>query len=135
MANEKTAKTAKTETNLPEAAPAPEFKFRVKRQVTLPLLKPEVDKPIFIKITSDIFLGKEIKGSGEKATMEPAHLVNCINLETGEECQLIVAAVLMGIFEDEYAGNSYVGCSFRIVKGAKKDGKRYHPYSISEIEV
>ena len=128
MSEAKKATTAKTET----AAPA--FKFKRTKVVTMPLLKPVLDQPFYVKMTGEIFLGKEIK-AGEGAKMEPAHLVNCVNLETGELCQIIVPAVLLSIVNEEYPENSYVGKSFEIVKMAKGGGKRYHPFKVAEIEV
>ena len=108
--------------------------FRVIRHVTLPLLKCVIDTPVYVNITSPIFTGKETKQAGDKK-MEPAKLINCINLETGEDCQLIVGAVLESILTEEYAENSYVGRSFSITKGAKATGKQYNPYSVAEVEL
>lgn len=111
---------------------APQFK--VKRNITLPLLKPAIDVPVYIKVTSPIFTGKAVQKAGD-SPMEPAKLVNCIDLETGEEAQIIVPAVLSGIFEDEFPENAYVGKGFQITKHAKVSGKRYHPFSVAELEL
>ena len=66
--------------------------------------------------------------------MEPAHLAPVINLETGEENLLIVAAVVKGNFDEHYPKNAYVGKAFELVKLGKREGKRYFDYSIKEIE-
>lgn len=106
----------------------------VKKVVTLPLLKFVIDQPLYVKITEPFFLGKELKGSGDSAKMEPATLANCVNLETGEQCQIIVATVLKSVIEEEYENHSYVGCGFSMTKLAKTSGKRYNPYTVAEIE-
>lgn len=109
--------------------------FKVKRNITLPLIKPQLDTPVYLKVTSAIFQGKKIEGTGDKAKMEPADLVNCINLESGEEAQIIVPSVLKGIFHDEFPDDSYVGKGFMITKHPKASGKRYHPFSVAELEL
>lgn len=111
------------------------FVPKVKRNITLPLIKPQLDVPVYVKVTSKVFEGKKIEGTGDKAKMEPAHLFNCINLETGEEAQMIAPAVLMGIFKDEFPDDSYVEKGFSITKHPKGSGKRYHPFSVAELEL
>lgn len=111
-------------------------KFKVKRNITLPLIKPQLDVPVYIKITSEMFVGKDVSAAkGDAKKMEPATLVNCVNLETGEEAQIIVPAVLKGIFEDEFPDNGYVGKAFSITKHPKASGKQYHPFSVAELEL
>lgn len=126
------APTQKTDDNAPET---PAFVPKVKRVITLPLLKFQIDQPVYVRIDGEMFKGKEIKGSGDKAKMEPATLANCTNLETGEACQIIVATVLHSILTEEYENGAYVGKGFMITKGPKGSGKAYNPYTVSEIEV
>lgn len=111
------------------------FTPKIKRNITLPLIKPVIDQPVYIKVTGPMFEGKKIEGTGDKAKMEPATLLNCVNLETGEDAQIIVPAVLKGIFEDEYDGDAYVGKGFAVTKHPKASGKRYHPFSVAELEL
>lgn len=129
----KAKETQATETKTVETNNAPTFK--VKKNITLPLIKPQLDVPVYVKVTSAVFEGKKIEGTGDKAKMEPAHLFNCINLETGEEAQMIAPAVLMGIFTDEYENDAYVGKGFRIIKHPKASGKRYHAFSVAELDL
>ena len=110
-------------------------KFKVKKLVTVPLLKFVIDQPIYVKITSPIFLGKEVKGSGDSSKMEAAHLANIINLETGEEQQIIIAKVVQGVLDEEYPNQGYVGKAFQLTKLAKGSGKRYNPYTVAELDV
>lgn len=109
--------------------------FKIKRAITLPLLKPQLDVPVYIKVTSKVFVGKDIAAQKGAAKMEAANLINCVNLETGEDCQMIVPAVLAGIFSDEFKDDSYVGCGFMVTKHPKGSGKAYHPFSVSELEL
>jgi hypothetical protein len=105
--------------------------YSVIKKVTLPLSKWVVDQEKLLTITSEIFTGKEIKGDKK---MEPAELFNAIDLETGEEVQVIVGAVLKGILNDEYPNNGYVGKSFAIIQH-NAQGKKYKTYSVLEIDV
>lgn len=111
------------------------FTPKVKKLITLPLLKFQIDEPVYIKFLEPMFTGKEIKGAGDKAKMEPATLANCVNLETGEECQIILATVLKSILTENYENDAYVGCGFQITKGKKASGKAYNPYAVAELEL
>jgi hypothetical protein len=125
---------------LPAEGEKPKAKFvpKIIKQVTLPLIKPQIDEPVYIKVTKPMYVGKDVsareKTPGAKKK-EPATLIDCINIETGEEAQLIVPSVLKGIFEDEYPNGSYVGKGFQIVKKPKREGKDYFPFLVAEIEV
>jgi len=123
---------SKNETKATEtAAPAP--KFKVVKNVTLPILKKEDGKEIFVQATGPIYRGKEIKATGDKK-MEPADLMPVVDLTTGEEMLLIANAVLKGTLEEEYPDNGYVGKSFSILQ-TKVPGKRYKNFTIKEIEL
>ena len=128
-----TAKAKETTQAVVEKATG--FVPKVKRNITLPLIKPQIDVPVYIQVTSAVFVGKAIQKAGDGKDMEPAKLVNCVNLETGEEAQIIVPSVLNGIFEDEYPDQSYVNKGFQITKHAKASGKRYHAFSVAELEL
>ncbi len=134
MATTKSKVTTQPAGNVDQHAPE-QPKFKVKRNITLPLIKPAIDVPVYIKVTSTMFIGKDIKKPIGGKVMEPATLVNCVNLETGEEAQIIVPSVLSGIFEDEFPEQSYVNKGFQITKHAKGNGKAYHPFSVAELEL
>lgn len=59
-------------------------------------------------------------------------LVAVRDLDTGEEGQLIVPAILQGVFDRMPGG--YVGKKFEIVNGAPMPGKRYRALEIYELE-
>lgn len=133
-----------------QKAKTPAFKPTIKKHVTLPLIKPQIGQPIYIKIIGEMYVGKDISKKSRdpsKTDMAPATLVNCVNLETGEESQIIVPSVLKGILEDEYCVFSgegeerklveqdYVGRCFMLTKQPKPDDKkRYFPFTVAEIE-
>lgn len=127
-----TKKAAKSTTAEKETKPA--FEYKSVRKITLPLLKKEDGVAIFVAIMGPIFKGKEVKGTGDAAKMAPADLANILNLETGEEMQMICNAVLKSTLEEEYPGEGYVGKQFRILQ-SKVEGKRYKNYTVEEIEV
>lgn len=108
------------------------FKREVAKVVTLPLFKWTVGVELCFSADSPIFKGKEIKGVGDAAKMEPADLMNVTNLETGEQGQIIVGAVLKGIMEETYPDAEYVGKRFAVTQ-SKVDGKRYKAYQVLEL--
>ena len=118
-----------------EAAAAPAPNFKVKRRVTLPLLKIALDKPVFLRIEDKMFTGKAIEKGGKQ--MEAATLMNCTDLSTGEMVQIICNKVLESIMTEEYEdkGTTYVGLSFMLTKHPKASGKDYHTFTVVEIEV
>lgn len=136
-----------------QASVAPAFKFEVAKNLTLPLLKPQLDQPIYIRFEEPLKIGKEI---GDK---DAAIIGTVTNLETGEMSQYLVPAVFQGILHDEYGtpkfgspekgqpvqiveaaregqpADSYVGKCFMVTKHPKASGKGYHPQTIQEIVV
>lgn len=110
--------------------------FRVKKIVTLPLLKHLDGMVVMIRITSKIYVGKEIKNEKGSASgnNKPADLVDIIELNTNRQMVYIVSAVCKSNLETTYPDHSYVNKSFAIRKGAKVEGKRYRAYEILEID-
>ena len=108
------------------------FTPKVVKQVTLPILKKADNETVYIAVLGPIFQGKQVSGK-DAEKMEPAQLMNCCNLETGEECQIICNAVLKSTLEENYPDEGYVGKAFSIMQ-YKVEGKRYKNYKIAEIE-
>jgi hypothetical protein len=110
--------------------------FKRVKNLTLDILKFVENEPRNIKITGPIHLGKEQKKGKDDdgKAREPAHLASCINLDDGTECQIIVSAVVLSVFTDEYPNESYVGKCFEITKKNRVAGKQYFPYGVVEIE-
>ena len=121
-----------------ETKEAGTFKFTKKRAVTLELLKPQIDKPVYVKFTCPIYQAKETRSEDQikkdAGQNEPPMLANIVNLENNKEQQIIIPSVLESELTDAYPEDAYVGLSFELVKFKKKEGKRYHPFSIIEIE-
>jgi len=118
------------------------IKFTRKKLLTRPTLsiKKEGDE-IFFRIERPMYEGKPMKEKlkeGEKPK-EPATLLDVINLETGEEMQLVVPAMLKSVLSEDYEGE-YTGKCFHILNRGKKDsksggGQRFNDLLIEEIEV
>ena len=128
-------------------------KFKVKRNITLPLVKPQIDQPVYVKITDPMKIGKQV------GDMDAAMICNCIDLQTGEAAQIILPSVLQGIFHDDFGAplygakekgepttmlepphddqiaDAYVGLGFMITKHTKASGKKYNPYSVAELDL
>ncbi|MGH7744648.1 MAG: hypothetical protein ACREQ5_07510 [Candidatus Dormibacteria bacterium] len=111
-----------------------DFKPVIKRHLSVPVLKFEIDKPRYLAITDKMHVGKAQKAKAGEKAKEPATLAACVNLETGEVGQIIVAAVIKGVFTDEYPNDFYVGKCFAITKLAPRPGKSYNQYTVAEIE-
>jgi hypothetical protein len=130
----------KTDVDAPNPVASTGFKFKVKKHVTLPLLKQEDGKPIYIKTTGAIFQAKELEGqrarkNAEGQVQQPPHLMHVTNLETGEEMQIIANEVLKSTLEDAYPNESYVGKSFAVERKPIQKGKKYATFTVTEIEV
>ena len=122
-----------------DSAPAQETpKFKRVKTVTVPLHKLRAGDTLFCKPLKPIYKSKPLKNDKDSDNKEPPHMLDIVNLETGELEMVIVGASLLGIFEDEYPNSSYVGKGFEIVVGDQKaskggGGKRYNTYSVFEI--
>ena len=111
------------------------FSPKVKQKLILPLLnaKMDVGDSIYIKATGKMYIGKPQKDA--KEGQKPADMLPCINLETGEEGEIIVAAIVKSVLDEKFPDGKYVGKGFGITKGDKPKGKRYFQYMVDEIEV
>jgi hypothetical protein len=108
--------------------------FVVKKRLTIPLLKLTEGNTQYVKITAPMHLGKEQKAKDGEKKKEPAMLANCVNLQDGSECQIILSAVVKSVLEDEYPNSAYVGKCFAITKQGRAPGKSYNQFDVVEIE-
>ena len=99
--------------------------FEVVKAVTRTVMKLGVT-PEFIRIEGPIYLGEPTK----KAV---PHLLNVINLCTGEAARIVCATAFRTELEAEYPDNGYVGKDFKIRK--IKTDKNYSLWSIIEIKL
>lgn len=113
-------------------------RFKKKRQLTVSTIKFEAEKPVYVKIIGPIERGKqrgEPKKNPDGSPQDPPLLARIINLDTGEEMGMILAKILETELRESYPDESYVGKGFEITKQKRKEGRRYDPYSIAEIEL
>ena len=110
----------------------------VVKTLTLPNLKAVIEKPIYIKITEPIKRGKLLKEDIEKGKNpdEAAMITNVIDLETGEQCQIVGASLMCSVLIEEYPDHSYVGKAFMATKQKEKGtgAKKYNPWTVVEID-
>jgi hypothetical protein len=129
------ATTKKTAAPKPEPVKVPGGKYKRTSALVLPVLRLLEESSTYVKIDGAMHVGSEQRApkKGEQQ-MEPATVMPVTDLETGELGMVIVNTVLQGILSEKYPDDSYVGKSFEIIKHAKRDGKRYHNFSVFEIE-
>lgn len=109
-------------------------RFKRKKVLTRPVLKLREDNPVYIKIQGPMQIGKEMKPGADGKKKEPATVADVINLESGEEAQIICGAVIKSVLNESYPDNKYVGLCFAFTKQARQPGKEYNPVHIEEIE-
>jgi len=114
------------------------FAPKIKKILTLPLLKMAEGSPIYVKFTGPYFIGKAIKEDDPKKAKEPPIMANVVNLPTGELVQIMLGSVLVGILKDEYPNDSYVEKGFEIMLTEKKRGRNggnYNTYKVAELDL
>lgn len=113
------------------------IKFRVLKQITLPLIKLGINEEFFLRFDGEIFRAKEnTKGpvGADGKMKQPPFIAHVTHLESGAKGQIIVPTVLKADLEDAYPEGSYVKRSFLIVNKGKKAGKEYNTFELAEIE-
>ena len=106
--------------------------FKRKKAVTLPVLKMTIGTPRFLQFLGEVEEKKtteKVEGKVQESTID---LVHAVDLETGEEGVLVVGTTLKSNLSEAY--EKINSLKFEITKLAKKDGKRYHTYSVYEVE-
>lgn len=124
------------------------LQFEFVRHVTLPPYKlPEDGTPAYLRFETAIEpdktsfsdrVRKQRSDSSEQQAQKPLDMANVINLQSGEECRLIVHNVLKSTLFEAYPENGYVHKSFRIIKSTEKKGRganKYYSFEISEIRL
>lgn len=112
------------------------IKFEVVKNVTLPILKLEQGKTVYVKI-EDYKERESVevdKKTGEQST-KTILIADVVNLETGENMQIVVSSVLNSVLSREYLNMDFIGRNFAITKGEKKGSgaNAYFLYSVQEI--
>lgn len=116
--------------------PAAPVAFKVKKNLTPPVLKLIEGEAAYVKITAAMYIGRDIKSKNPADKQkEPAHILDCVNLVTGEVCQVIAAAIIQSTLTENYPNDTYVGKGFSITKQARQPGKQYNKYEVCELEL
>lgn len=106
------------------------LKFKKVKAVTLPQLKLIAGIEYHIKIVGPIKLGEKLQDD-----RDAAHLVTVVNLDTGEEMQIVAPTVFRKELERSYPGESYVGKLFAF-ELMRVPEKRYNMLkSFTEISI
>ncbi len=109
-------------------------KFKIKKRITVPHLKLTVDEPVYFQFTGKIYQGKAIAPKPGKDAQPAPMLARGIDLSSGEECEIILYAVVLAEMESEFPEHGYVGKSFELIKRRKVTGKDYSTFSIALLE-
>lgn len=110
--------------------------FKRIASVTLPTLKVEEGKPVFVMIT-DAIVSKQTVGKDDegKPVLKMIDVMPIVNLETGELMTMVPGKALGQNLKDYKGGNgAYIGLCFELTKHPKPEGKRWKPWSIFEIQ-
>ncbi len=110
------------------------FVPKVKKNLTPPVLKLDEDVPRYVQIEAKMYIGKSITAKPGEKDREPAHILDCTNLETGEVCQVIASSIIQSTLTENYPNDSYVGKRFSFTKKARQAGKQYNKFEILELE-
>lgn len=104
-------------------------RFKRVRSVTLPAFKIEKGTVRYFAFLSPMFLGDKID-----AQKNAAVLAHALDMETGEEGQLIVPAVMMLELERSYPKSAYVRKGFSLVM-TRVPEKRYNLCEVAEVAI
>lgn len=123
------------------------LQFEVVRSVTLPFFVLEAGQTCFLRFETAIApdtssfserLRASRKDAAEKPQQAPVDVANIVNLQTGEECRMIVHSVLKSTLTEAYPSDGYVKKCFRITKSADKKGRganKYFSFDVTEIRL
>ena len=107
---------------------------KVKKQLTLSVLRQEKDKPVYVYFVTPMHVGKPIKTKTGEKEKEPATIATVIDLERETINTLVMSTVAQGILNESHPDAGYVGKSFMITNKGKQNGKEYNSVEIVEIE-
>jgi hypothetical protein len=101
--------------------------FKVKKNVTVALFKLVPGEDNFFHVQGSMHIGEKI---GDR---EPATLMHVINMQTGEEGQIICPTILQKELAKQYENDTYVGKRFWL-RITRVPEKKYNMVEISELE-
>lgn len=119
------------------AAPAPiaglPEGFKAKRSVILPTLSLQVGQPRVIRFNTAM-RQSTINDPDPKKKMKPATICQVTDVQSKENYNLIVPAVLESSLKEGYPDDDYVDKTFYVLKKPKRAGKRYFDFELTEVE-
>ena len=122
----------------PGASPAPRVAglpegFTAKRSVILPTLSLQVGQPRVLRF-NDAMRQSTINDPDPKKKMKPATICGVTDVQSKENYNMIVPAVLESSLKEGYPGDTYVDKTFYVLKKPKRAGKRYFDFELTEVE-
>jgi hypothetical protein len=122
----------------PGASPAPSVAglpegFTAKRSVILPTLSLQVGQPRVLRF-NDAMRQSTINDPDPKKKMKPATICGVTDVQSKENYNMIVPAVLESSLKEGYPGDTYVDKTFYVLKKPKRAGKRYFDFELTEVE-
>jgi hypothetical protein len=104
-----------------------------KRSVTVQSLSMTKGVPYYLGFLSEVYLGEGIPSKDGKPAKQPPHLARVVNLETGEEVQVILPTVVVSELSKAYPEGIATLC-FELTVIPPREGKNYNLANITEIE-
>lgn len=110
--------------------------MKVKRVITVPtLVMKKEGEGRFLKFNEAMHISKVPGKIGADGKQEkPATVALVTDVESGEQLNYMIPAVVIANLNEEYKKDSYVGLTFAIQNVGKREGKRYVDFKIAEVE-
>ena len=107
--------------------------LKLKKRVTIPLLKQRVGMPIAVVFMSAMTESAPL-ASDKSGKKDPATIAKVFSLFDETVYQIIIGTVTRSELEKAYPDNGYVGKAFYI-ELHKVEGKNYHVCDLQEVEI
>lgn len=106
--------------------------LNLKRTLTRPMVAMAHQKELVFQCTSEMY-AVDLPTTGRTEKMQPATVLDGIDLESGEEIMLICNAMMVSALKR--AGGELIGRSFGFRAGDIKADKKYRVVDVVEIDV
>lgn len=90
-------------------------------------------RPYYLGLLSEVYLGQEVKAAPGQVAKNPPHLVDAVQLDTGELFQVICPAVMAEELAKAFPGG-VKGVCIEVTIIPPRDGKRYNLCNIFKIQ-
>jgi hypothetical protein len=113
--------------------------YKVKRQITVPLCKLNPGEPVPVVFEGQPIRHVQIDAKPDKdgKVKNPAAVLRCMRVDTGEVVDLIASTVLLSQLEREYGNyeGALKGVALLLESTGKRAGKNYNDIRIAEIDI